>query len=182
MKMKLQMEQKGIEEKDLKEKRMADSLNKEKIFRDFSWTPGWEFGQTLEDAAKKHPDFFRRTSSEKSGLFPGLKLISSKDVTNMSVYVNDNKKIVGFRSNTDYPKLISKYQDYASSKDLKLKMIDTYTQLFGFSPVKGYVTPDGLQYSWQKNQKSVIISWMVYRNGNGFYGNEYWYVVDSTIQ
>lgn len=182
VKMKLEMEQKGIEEKDLKEKRMTDSLSKEKLFREFSWTTGWEFGQTLEDAEKKHPDFFRRTSSEKSGLFPGLKLISSKDVTSLSVYVNDNKKIVGFRSNMGYPKLISKFQDYASARDLKMKMVDTYTRLFGFSPVISYVTPDGLQYTWRKNQKSVIVSWMVYKNGNGFYGNEYWYAVDSAIQ
>lgn len=182
VKMKLEMEQKGIEERDQKEKRMTDSLNKEKLFGDFSFTADWEIGQTLEDAGKKHPDFFRRTSSEKSGLFPGLKLISSKDVTNLSVYVNDNKKIVGFRSNMDYPKLISKYQDYASAKDLKMKMVDAYTQLFGFSPVAGYVSPDGLQYTWQKNKKSVVISWMVYRNGNGFYGYEYLYVVDNAIQ
>lgn len=182
VKLKLEMEQKSIEEKDLKEKKVADSVSKEKIFRDFSWTTGWEFGQSLEEAEKKHPDFFRRTSSERSGLFPGLKLISSKDVTNVSVYVNDNKKIVGFRNNIEYPKLISKYQDYASSKELKMKMVDTYSQLFGFSPVSGYVSPDGLQYTWQKNKKSVIISWMVFRNGNGYYGNEYWYAVDNTIQ
>lgn len=182
VKMKMEMEQKGIEEKELREKKLADSANKEKLFREFSLTPGWKFGQMLEEAEKKHPDFFRRTASEKSVLFPGLKLISSKDVADVSVYVNANKKIVGFRTNIAYSKLISKYQDYASGKDLKMKAVDAYTQLFGFAPVLGYTTPDGLQYIWQKNKRSVILSWMVYKNGNGYYGNDYWYVVDGAIQ
>lgn len=182
VKMKMEMEQKGIEEKELNERKATDSAFKEKFFREFSLTTDWEFGQTLEEAEKKHANFFRRTSSEKSGLFPGLKLISSKDVADVSVYVNDNKKIIGFRTKIEYPRLISKYQDYASGKDLKMKMVDAYTQLFGFSPVAGYVTPDGLQYIWKKNKKSVILSWMVYKNGNGFYGNDYLYVVDEAIQ
>lgn len=182
VKMKMEMEQKGIEEKELKEKKAADSVSREKLFKDFSLTQGWELGQTLEEAAQKHANFFRRTSSEKSGLFPGLKLISSKDVADVSVYVNDNKKIIGFRTNIEYPRLISKYQNYTSGKDLKMKMVDAYTQIFGFAPVAGYVSPDGLQYIWKKNKKSVIISWMVFKNGNGFYGNDYSYVVDESIQ
>lgn len=182
VKMKMEMEQKGIEEKELKEKRAADSVSREKLFKDFSITQGWELGQTLEEAEKKHANFFRRTSSEKSGLFPGLKLISSKDVADVSVYVNANKKIIGFRTNIEYPRLISKYQNYTSGKELKMKMVDAYTQMFGFTPVTGYVSPDGLQYIWKKNKKSVIISWMVFKNGNGFYGNDYSYVVDEAIQ
>lgn len=182
VKMKMEMEQKGIEEKELKEKKAADSVSREKLFKDFSLTQGWELGQTLEEAEKKHPNFFRRTSSEKSGLFPGLKLISSKDVADVSVYVNDNKKIIGFRTNIEYPRLISKYQNYASGKDLKMKMVDAYTQIFGFAPLVGYASPDGLQYIWKKNKKSVIIAWMVYKNGNGFYGYDYSYVVDEAIQ
>lgn len=182
VKMKMEMEQKGIEEKELKEKRAADSVSREKLFKDFSITQGWELGQTLEEAEKKHANFFRRTSSEKSGLFPGLKLISSKDVADVSVYVNANKKIIGFRTNIEYPRLISKYQNYTSGKELKMKMVDAYTQMFGFAPVTGYVSPDGLQYIWKKNKKSVIISWMVFKNGNGFYGNDYSYVVDEAIQ
>jgi len=182
VKMKMEMEQKGIEEKELREKKAADAATREKLFNDFSLTQGWELGQTLEEAEKKHPNFFRRTSSEKSGLFPGLKLISSKDVADLSVYVNANKKIIGFRTNVEYPKLISKYQDYASGKDLKMKLVDAYTQIFGFAPVVGYATPDGLQYIWKKNKKSVVIAWMVNKNGNGFYGYDYSYVVDEAIQ
>ena len=182
VKMKMEIEQKGIEEKELREKKATDAATKEKLFNDFSLTQGWELGQTLEEAEKKHPNFFRRTSSEKSGLFPGLKLISSKDVADLSVYVNANKKIIGFRTNVEYPRLISKYQNYASGKDLKMKLVDAYTQIFGFAPVVGYATPDGLQYIWKKNKKSVVIAWMVNKNGNGFYGYDYSYVVDEAIQ
>jgi hypothetical protein len=182
VKMKMEMEQKGIEEKELREKKAADAATREKLFKDYSLTQGWELGQTLEEAEKKHPNFFRRTSSEKSGLFPGLKLISSKDVDDLSVYVNDNKKIIGFRNNIEYPKLISKYQDYAVMKDIKMKLVEGYTQMFGFAPVVGYATPDGLQYIWKKNKKSFVIAWMVYKNGNGYYGNDYTYEVDESIQ
>ncbi|MFZ2785666.1 MAG: hypothetical protein WAZ36_14800, partial [Sediminibacterium sp.] len=175
-------EQRVAEEKIQEEKKAKETVEREKSFKATIIGAGWEFGQTLEEAEKKHADFFRKTQSEKSIRYPGLKLISSKDVAYLSVYINKNKKIVGFRTNVMYAKLISKYQNYVERKDQLLKQVDLYTQIFGFSPVSGFASQDGLSFIWKKEQKSLELSWAVFKNGSGFYGVEYWYEIDESIQ